>query len=131
MPQLDVFPYFSQFVYFLISFIAVYVLSLTIVLPQLVAILKIRQKLNSLVRLSSKLALADKDTYIWMAEDKLITTNWYNRCKLTKMWILSARMQQIAEIMRLKKLDCYPMIQCYTLDDGIETSLPRVLVKFD
>lgn len=113
MPQLDYFCYFSQFIYLLISFIGVYVLSLTIVLPQLVAIVKLRQKLNSLVQLSSNLSKGDKDkeALLRIAREKLIRTNWHNRSKCTKMWIISSRMLQIAETMRLKKIDCYPIIQ--------------------
>ena len=48
MPQLDALTYFSQYVYLLITFIAVHYFVLSFIIPKTLATLKIRQKLNSL-----------------------------------------------------------------------------------
>nr|YP_010003131.1 ATP synthase FO subunit 8 [Ulva torta]AZP40243.1 ATP synthase FO subunit 8 [Ulva torta] len=48
MPQLDALTYFSQYVYLLITFSAVYYYVLYFIIPKIVSTLKIRQKLNSL-----------------------------------------------------------------------------------
>nr|YP_010437033.1 ATP synthase F0 subunit 8 [Ulva meridionalis]UTA96507.1 ATP synthase F0 subunit 8 [Ulva meridionalis]UTA96567.1 ATP synthase F0 subunit 8 [Ulva meridionalis]UTA96624.1 ATP synthase F0 subunit 8 [Ulva meridionalis]UTA96676.1 ATP synthase F0 subunit 8 [Ulva meridionalis]UTA96729.1 ATP synthase F0 subunit 8 [Ulva meridionalis] len=48
MPQLDALTYFSQYVYLLITFSAVYYYVLYFIIPKIVSALKIRQKLNSL-----------------------------------------------------------------------------------
>jgi hypothetical protein len=50
MPQLDSLTYFSQYVYLVISFVAVYCFLLTFIVPKIVSTFKIRQKLNSLNR---------------------------------------------------------------------------------
>nr|YP_009560609.1 ATP synthase FO subunit 8 [Ulva compressa]ARO34882.1 ATP synthase FO subunit 8 [Ulva compressa]ATP01474.1 ATP synthase FO subunit 8 [Ulva compressa]AZP40163.1 ATP synthase FO subunit 8 [Ulva compressa]AZT79216.1 ATP synthase FO subunit 8 [Ulva compressa]QDF43120.1 ATP synthase F0 subunit 8 [Ulva compressa] len=48
MPQLDSLTYFSQYVYLLVTFSAVYYYVLYFIIPKIVSTLKIRQKLNSL-----------------------------------------------------------------------------------
>ena len=48
MPQLDALTYFSQYVYLLITFIAVYYFVLSFIIPKILCTFKIRQKLNSL-----------------------------------------------------------------------------------
>ena len=48
MPQLDALTYFSQYIYLLITFSAVYYYVLYFIIPKIVSALKIRQKLNSL-----------------------------------------------------------------------------------
>nr|YP_009172352.1 ATP synthase FO subunit 8 [Ulva fasciata]ALG35711.1 ATP synthase FO subunit 8 [Ulva fasciata]AML79987.1 ATP synthase FO subunit 8 [Ulva fasciata]QBR54777.1 ATP synthase FO subunit 8 [Ulva lactuca] len=48
MPQLDALTYFSQYIYLLITFSAVYYYVLYFIIPKIVSTLKIRQKLNSL-----------------------------------------------------------------------------------
>nr|YP_010021477.1 ATP synthase FO subunit 8 [Ulva gigantea]QOL10318.1 ATP synthase FO subunit 8 [Ulva gigantea] len=48
MPQLDALTYFSQYVYLLVTFSAVYYYVLYFIIPKIVSALKIRQKLNSL-----------------------------------------------------------------------------------
>nr|YP_009424205.1 ATP synthase F0 subunit 8 [Ulva flexuosa]AQS79870.1 ATP synthase F0 subunit 8 [Ulva flexuosa]ATP01429.1 ATP synthase FO subunit 8 [Ulva flexuosa] len=48
MPQLDALTYFSQYVYLLITFSAVYYYVLYFIIPKIVSTFKIRQKLNSL-----------------------------------------------------------------------------------
>nr|AML80550.1 ATP synthase F0 subunit 8 [Ulva prolifera] len=48
MPQLDALTYFSQYVYLLITFCAVYYYVLYFIIPKVVSTFKIRQKLNSL-----------------------------------------------------------------------------------
>lgn len=50
MPQLDALTYFSQYVYLLITFSAVYYYVLNFIIPKIVGTFKIRQKLNSLNR---------------------------------------------------------------------------------
>nr|WVH39682.1 ATP synthase FO subunit 8 [Ulva dactylifera] len=47
MPQLDALTYFSQYIYLLITFSAVYYYVLYFIIPKIVSTLKIRQKLNS------------------------------------------------------------------------------------
>nr|UCS09825.1 ATP synthase F0 subunit 8 [Percursaria percursa] len=50
MPQLDALTYFSQYVYLLITFGAIYYYVLNFIIPKIVGTFKIRQKLNSLNR---------------------------------------------------------------------------------
>nr|WVH39719.1 ATP synthase FO subunit 8 [Ulva taeniata] len=48
MPQLDALTYFSQYIYLLVTFSAVYYYVLYFIIPKIVSTFKIRQKLNSL-----------------------------------------------------------------------------------
>jgi hypothetical protein len=55
MPQLDSLTYSAQFVYLLISFIGVYILTLQWIIPSVSTTQKLRQKLNTVALLDSKL----------------------------------------------------------------------------
>jgi hypothetical protein len=55
MPQLDSLTYCAQFVYLLISFIGVYILTLQWIIPSVATTQKLRQKLNTVALLDSKL----------------------------------------------------------------------------
>ena len=53
MPQFDIFFYFNSILYFLISFITLYMLMSYILLPRILSVLKIRkQKLDFLYKMS-------------------------------------------------------------------------------
>lgn len=65
MPQFDIFFYFNAIFYFLISFIALYLLMSFVLLPKVLAVLKLRkQKLDFLYKISflSKLRIKSVDT---------------------------------------------------------------------
>lgn len=108
MPQLDALTYFSQFVYLLISFAAVYAFALNFIIPKVVAALKLRQKLNSIAQVTSKLAHSDEqhNATLYGTHENLLTSNWYACAKLSKTWPTCARILQMGNTLRLKKLFC-------------------------
>ena len=110
MPQLDALTYFSQYVYLLISFIGTYVLVTTFVVPNLVSLLKLRQKLNSLSSLAETLKDASApgtevrtlDGYV----DRLASESWYDDVQKSsrRAWSHAGSLMQLTACMRLKKL---------------------------
>ena len=108
MPQLDALTYFSQFIYLLISFAAVYALTLNTILPSVVSATKLRQKLNSIARVGGKLAFsnAPDNASLSAQYDSLLSSNWYAGAKMSKSWPNCARMLQMGQTLRLKKLFC-------------------------
>lgn len=118
MPQLDSLTYFSQYVYLLISFIAVYMFVLHFIMPNVVATLKLRQKLNSLNLLNNKLteqpsiaqATFDdnsKQQALFSSYEQLVTNNWkLTTTKQKHSMLVSARAMQYSATFRLKKLFC-------------------------
>ena len=55
MPQLDVLTYFHQYIYLLVTFVAVYLFVLSFIIPTVVSTLKIRRKLNTISLITNKL----------------------------------------------------------------------------
>ena len=106
MPQLDVLTYFSQFVYLLISFIAVYMFLLNTVIPKIVSAQKLRQKVNSVSRLTEKLndAFLHGDPY--HSVESLRSSKWHDSTKPSAAWLISARALQIATTLGFKKRLC-------------------------
>lgn len=123
MPQLDALTYFSQYVYLLFSFVAVYALTLNTILPNVVCVSKLRQKLNSVARVGSKLALSDEphNASLIAAHDNLLSANWYASAKLSKMWPSCVRMLQIGQTLRLKKLFCSLNVKPFQLATSFDS----------
>lgn len=119
MPQLDALTYFSQFVYLLITFVGCYVFVLVTIIPKVVGLLKLRQKLNTIAQVTSKLtthAKIDGDTgALSSAHQELNTSNWYARAMsgFSKTWPQCAAMLQIGQTLRLKKLFCSAILKPY------------------
>lgn len=110
MPQLDVLTYGSQFIYLVISFVAVYILTLHLIIPSLVAVQKLRQKLNTVVNsLNEKLnhsaeALSPNfDSDLHYAYEDLAKENLSHYAKPLKPWLMCKRMAQICEAQYEKK----------------------------
>ena len=104
MPQLDVLTYFSQFIYLLISFIAVYVFIHITVIPKIVSAQKLRQKVNSVSSLTEKLHAAALPSYDSVSG--LRSSKWHGSTKPRAAWPRCARMQQIAAAQGFKKRLC-------------------------
>ena len=119
MPQLDALTYFSQFVYLLITFVGCYVFVLVTIIPKVVGLLKLRQKLNTIAQVTSKLTthckpIGDEGALI-SAHQELNTSNWYARgtSGFSKTWPQCAAMLQIGQTLRLKKLFCTAILKPY------------------
>jgi hypothetical protein len=106
MPQLDALTYFSQFIYLLISFIAVYIFILNTIIPKIVSAQKIRQKVNSVANLNSKLNAAYLSGGPCHSVKSLRSSKWYDSTKPCGAWITSARALQIATTLGFKKRLC-------------------------
>jgi ABC-type uncharacterized transport system YnjBCD substrate-binding protein len=114
MPQLDALTYFSQYIYLLISFVAVYIFVLNFIMPKVVSTLKLRQKLNSLNLLSNKLNQPSLQVYersklqtLFTHYDQLLNHNWKtNTTKQKNDMLQSVRAMQFCMTFRLKKLFC-------------------------
>jgi hypothetical protein len=112
MPQLDVLTYFSQFVYLLISFIAVYVFIHSTVIPKIVSAQKLRQKVNSVSRLTAKLNAAPVPISYGLivgtnhSVDDLRSSKWYSSTSPRAAWPTCARALQIAAAQSIKKRFC-------------------------
>lgn len=110
MPQLDALTYFSQYVYLLISFVGTYVLVTTFVIPNLVALLKLRQKLNSLSSLTGSLMDASTpNTETCQLDDyaeRLASESWYGDVQKgsQRVWSHAGSLMQLTACVRLKKL---------------------------
>lgn len=109
MPQLDVLTYGSQFIYLVISFVAVYILTLRLIIPSLVAIQKLRQKLNTVASLNSKLNRSAEafspvfDDDLYYAYEGLANENLSHYAKPQKPWLTCKRMAQICQAQYEKK----------------------------
>ena len=117
MPQLDALTYFTQYIYLYISFVAAYAFVLNSIIPKVVSAQKLRQKLNSVAVVSSKLSQGDSphNATLYTAHENLLSANWYANAKLSKTWPTCARMLQIGQTLRLKKLFCSLKVQPYKL----------------
>ena len=110
MPQLDALTYFSQYVYLLISFVGTYVLVTTFVIPNLVALLKLRQKLNSLTSLTGSLTGGSVSVAETCAPDdyaeRLASESWYGDVQKgsQRVWPHAGSLMQLTACARLKKL---------------------------
>ena len=109
MPQLDSLTYFSQYTFLLISFVGTYALVLTFVIPNLVALLKLRQKLNSLSSLTSSLhdasqSYADRHLDAGLSE-RLASESWYAGVQKSsrRNWSHTGTLMQFTACVRLKK----------------------------
>jgi len=109
MPQLDVLTYGSQFIYLVISFVAVYMLTLRLIIPSLVAVQKLRQKLNTVASLTSKLNRSSEafspvfDDDLYYAYIGLANENLSHYAKPQKPWLMCKRMAQICQAQYQKK----------------------------
>jgi Plant ATP synthase F0 len=118
MPQLDALTYFTQYVYLVITFVGVYIFVLNFIMPQVISILKLRQKLNSLDLLNNKLNQPSMQVYdgsklkpLFTQYDQLIDNNWkLSTSKQTERMVQSARVMQFCTTLRLKKLFCHNII---------------------
>ena len=106
MPQLDTLTYFSQFIYLLISFIAVYVFLLNTVIPKIVSAQKLRQKMNSVSSLTAKLHAAAHAGDPTHSVKSLRSSKWYDSTTPSVTWHVSARALQIAATLGFKKRLC-------------------------
>ena len=123
MPQLDTLTYFSQYAYLAISFIGTYVLVLTLIVPNLVALLKLRQKLNSLSSLSASLGEAhrqaplagDAGTESYATHQRLAGESWYDALQKSRgrTWSYTSALMQTAACVRLKKTLAKVVLQVY------------------
>lgn len=124
MPQLDLLTYFHQYVYLVITFVAVYLFVLSFIIPKMVSALKIRRKLNSLNQLSSKL---NPHVHIEQQKtgtsfnpllehyDHLLMHNWKAMlAKKKKDWLDSTRAVQLCQTLKLKKLFAHSIIRKIT-----------------
>lgn len=109
MPQLDALTYGSQFVYLVLSFVAVYVLTVRFIIPELVAVQKLRQKLNTVANLTSKLHRG-AEAFVPVVEDdlyyaykRLAGENLSHYAKPQKPWLMSKRMAQVCQAQIEKK----------------------------
>lgn len=116
MPQLDALTYFSQYIYLYISFVAAYAFVLNNIIPKVVSAQKLRQKLNSVAVVRSKLSHGEihNDT-LYAAHEALLSANWYAYAKLGKTWPTCARMLQMGHTLRLRKLFCTLNVKPYRL----------------
>ena len=118
MPQLDPLAYFHQYVYLLMTFVAVYFFVLSYIIPKVVSTLKIRRKLNSIHLLTNKIgqptlqldssnlqqSLVTMDT-LFLQYDHLLLVNWKSAAtKGNNNWLQSTRALQLSQTFRLKKL---------------------------
>jgi Plant ATP synthase F0 len=117
MPQLDALTYFTQFVYLLLSFVASYMFALNFVIPKIISAQKLRQKLNSIAQVTSKLDHSDAqhNAILYASHENLLSSNWYACSKLSKSWPSCARMLQMGSTLRLKKLFCSHTVMPYKL----------------
>lgn len=124
MPQLDLLTYFHQYVYLIITFVAVYLFVLSFIIPKIVSALKIRRKLNSLNLLSSKLnpsVLVEQQKISKITNplfghyDHLLTHNWKTvLAKRKKDWLDSTRALQLCQTLKLKKLFAHNIVRKIT-----------------
>lgn len=125
MPQLDSLTYFSQYVYLLITFVAVYVFVLNFIIPKVASTLKLRQKLNSINLLTVKLqhspglrfqtqtdAQAPANAALFAQYGDLLAANWKVAASIhesseqgqqTANWLVSTRALQLSDALKLKK----------------------------
>lgn len=111
MPQLDVLTYFSQFIYLLISFIAVYVFIHSAVIPKIVSAQKLRQKVNSVSCLAggfhqSSPYAAHQSSTLTHSVCGLRSSKWHGSCGPRATWARCARAQQLAAAQGFKKRLC-------------------------
>lgn len=106
MPQLDVLTYFSQFIYLLISIIAVYVCIHTTVIPKIVTAQKLRTKVNSVAYLTAHNTQAVVDTPAYDNVSELRSSKWFGSTHGVPAWPRSARMQQYLAAQGFKKRLC-------------------------
>ena len=135
MPQLDTLTYFTQYVYLLITFVAVYFFVLSFIIPKTLCSLKVRQKLNSLnsinpadstkkvraIHSNEKSALNSESIIIFLQYNDLLNNNWAAETAKTgqetesllklSRWLISVRALQLAQVVRLKKLLCEHTVQ--------------------
>ena len=137
MPQLDTLTYLTQYVYLLITFVAVYFFVLSFIIPKTLSSLKVRQKLNSLnttdpvdgvnkvkaidSREKSASSSAAEPILIFLQYNSLLNNNWAAETAKTgqgadsllklSRWLISVRALQLAQVMRLKKLLCEHTVQ--------------------
>ena len=118
MPQLDPLAYFHQYVYLLMTFVAVYFFVLSYIIPKVISTLKIRRKLNSIHLLTNKISqptfqldhsnlqqpYGAMDT-LFLQYDNLLLVNWKSAAtKGNNYWLQSTRTLQLSQTFRLKKL---------------------------
>lgn len=119
MPQLDALTYFSQWVYLLLTFVGCYIFVLVTIIPKVVGLLKLRQKLNTIAQVTSKLTChynpACDIGALSSAHQELNTSNWYARATsgVNKTWPQCAAMLQLGQTLRLKKLFCIAILKPY------------------
>lgn len=133
MPQLDTLTYLTQYIYLLISFVAVYFFVLSFIIPKTLCSLKVRQKLNSLnttgingdkkvraIDSNSNSSLNSESIIIFLQYNDLLNSNWAVETAKTgsaesllklSQWLISVRALQLAQVMRLKKLLCEHTVQ--------------------
>lgn len=111
MPQLDALTYFSQYIYLVLTFVGVYIFVLQFIMPQVLSAFKLRQKLNSLHLLSTKLeapSLKYQDTCLEKLNTNYdtLTSNLWNlgSSKQSHTKITSARTMQFCNTWTLKKM---------------------------
>lgn len=101
MPQLDTLTYGSQYVYLVISFLAVYVFTVQFIIPLLVAIQKLRQKLNTVASLNSKLQRKTQAfsecNELFQSYESLACDNMSHYAKPRKPWLTTMRMAQLCQ----------------------------------
>ncbi len=134
MPQLDTLTYLTQYIYLLITFVAVYFFVLSFIIPKTLCSLKVRQKLNSLniadpvdgdkkvraIHSNEKSSFNSESINIFLQYNDLLNNNWAvetaktgsaeSLLKLSR-WLISVRALQLAQMMRLKKLLCEHTVQ--------------------
>ena len=126
MPQLDALTYISQFVYLCITFGLSYTFALNFVIPRLVSILKLRQKLNTIAQVSYKLDRSERNDHESLPRGNATTVSgfqqqafsvhdvvqdlgqrkWYARSQRSKLWPISASALVIMSTLKLKKILC-------------------------
>ena len=107
MPQLDSLTYFSQYIYLLISYVAVYVFAINVIIPKIVSAQKIRQKLNSIALATQKLEQVSLDDNQWQTVDGLRSSKWQGSAKLGAKWPVGARALQMYQTLEFKKRLCF------------------------
>jgi hypothetical protein len=113
MPQLDSLTYCAQFVYLLVSFIGVYILTLHSIIPAVAATEKLRQKLNTVAVLVDKCdnALISLTQNAGVDEvvntyELLVAGNLTHYAIPQKSWLTAVRMTQLCHTLLQKKSLC-------------------------
>jgi len=116
MPQLDVLTYFTQFFYLLISFLTTYLYANLKILPSVVSVFKLRQKLNSIAFATSKLEhSAFSVRPVTAAQSSLLKSYFYECSKQYRSWLESALTSQLSHALKRQKLLSIPSIRTFSV----------------